>query len=88
LSGNGVANTVTLSSPAGLPSVPDSFLDDLAADTVCWRGTQQAGQIDVPALALAVAGDRIPTDSKPEHERPEETGGFLARLAVTLLSVG
>jgi len=74
---------------ASLPLVADSVLDELAADALLRRGRTQSRPIDIPALSLAgVAEASMPTDPMPEQNRPEEPGGLLARLAVTLLSAG
>jgi hypothetical protein len=69
--------------------VPDAVLDELAADMVFWRGQKEAGPIGISVPPLAgVADAPVPTDPMPEQDRPEEPGGVLARLAVTLLAAG
>jgi hypothetical protein len=74
---------------AGLPPVPDSVLDELAADTVLWRVLGEAGPIDVSVLPPAGVAD-VPSTTDPltEPDGPEEPGGVLARLAVALLAAG
>jgi hypothetical protein len=79
--------------PVRLPAQPraglvlESVLDEMAIDPVLWRGQKEARPIDVPAL-LAAPDAPIPTDPSPDHDGPDESGGVLARLAVTLLAAG
>ena len=67
---------------AGLAFDLDPVLDELAADRVSWRGPKEAIPIDVAAPQAPGLPD------VPIHDRPDESGGVLARLAFTLLAAG
>src|SRR5262249_40941614 len=67
----------------------DSLLDDLAADAAGLRIQPASGSRGPAALpAAVVANPPVPGDPIAQQDRPEESGGVLARLALTLLAAG
>jgi hypothetical protein len=75
--------------PRRTDPVLDSLLDELAADAAGLRTPTAAGTRGLSAPpAAVVANPPLPGDRLAPHDRPEESGGVLARLAVTLLAAG
>jgi hypothetical protein len=75
--------------PRRTDPVLDSLLDELAADAAGLRIQPAAGSRGPAAPpAAGVANPPVPGDPLAQHDRPEESGGVLARLAVTLFAAG
>jgi hypothetical protein len=75
--------------PQRTDPVLDSLLDELAADAAGLRIQTVAGRRGPSAPPAAVVSNPpVPGDPIAQQDRSEESGGVLARLAVTLLAAG